>query len=83
MMHPHEIEEMEYRDGPKLWDADPDVCCAAAQLGACVHSEAWTEWDEADAVAATFAHDVAHPIETVMAAARRMAERLTDAKEPF
>lgn len=22
-----------------LWDADPTVCCAAAQLGACPHSE--------------------------------------------
>ncbi len=41
MLHPHEIEEMEYRDGPKLWDADPDVCCAAYQLGACEHTEAW------------------------------------------
>jgi hypothetical protein len=22
-----------------LWDADPTVCCAAFQLGACVHTE--------------------------------------------
>lgn len=25
--------------GPVLWDADPDVCCAAFQLGACSHTE--------------------------------------------
>lgn len=24
---------------PILWDADPDVCCAAFQLGACSHTE--------------------------------------------
>lgn len=35
----HMAEEAEYRDGPRLWDADPTVCCAAAQLGACRHSE--------------------------------------------
>ena len=40
MIHPYEIEEREYRDGPRLWDADPDVCCAAFQLGACAHTEA-------------------------------------------
>lgn len=27
-------------DGP-LWDADPTVCCAAFQLGACAHTEAF------------------------------------------
>lgn len=37
--------ELELRDeadgpGPRLWDADPDVCCAAFQLGACCHTEA-------------------------------------------
>ena len=42
-MHPYEIEEREYRDGPRLWDADPDVCCAAFQLGACPHTEAFEE----------------------------------------
>jgi hypothetical protein len=36
----HEIEEAEFGRGPRLWDADPDVCCAAFQLGACVHTEA-------------------------------------------
>lgn len=38
-MHPDEIEEIEYRFGPKLWDATPGVCCAAFQLGACPHTE--------------------------------------------
>ena len=38
-MHPHQIEELEHRDGPALWDASPDVCCAAFQLGACLHTE--------------------------------------------
>lgn len=32
--NPHEIEEIEYHFSPNLRDADPDVCCAAAQLGA-------------------------------------------------
>ena len=36
---------------PELWDADPDVCCAAYQLGACEHTEAWTEDDIAAALA--------------------------------
>jgi hypothetical protein len=36
----HEAEEAEFTRGPRLWDADPDVCCAAFQLGACVHTEA-------------------------------------------
>lgn len=40
-MHPHELEEIEYRSGPVLWDATPGVCCAAYQLGACDHTEAW------------------------------------------
>lgn len=43
----HEIEEMEYAAsrGDRLWDADPDVCCGAFQLGACVHTESY-EYDE-------------------------------------
>lgn len=37
-MHVHEIEELEYRFGPKLWDAGEGVCCAAYQLGGdCCH----------------------------------------------
>lgn len=45
-----EQEEIEYGFGPVLWDADPDVCCAAFQLGACVHTEGqYGEYsDEAD-----------------------------------
>lgn len=39
----HEIEEQEFGQGPRLWDADPDVCCAAFQLGACAHTEAFDE----------------------------------------
>ena len=27
--------------GPRLWDADPGVCCAAFQLGACSHTESY------------------------------------------
>lgn len=37
--HPHSVEELEFGRGPRLWDADPDVCCAAFQLGACSHTE--------------------------------------------
>ena len=32
-----------------LWDADPDVCCAAFQLGACQHTEAYADDDVDDA----------------------------------
>lgn len=35
----HEREEQDFGRGPRLWDADPDVCCAAFQLGACEHTE--------------------------------------------
>lgn len=42
-----EQEEIDFRDGPILWDADPEVCCAAFQLGACEHTEAF-QYDEAD-----------------------------------
>lgn len=41
-------EELAFGTGPKLWDADPEVCCAAFQLGACVHTEAGA--DESDAL---------------------------------
>jgi hypothetical protein len=44
--HPHEIEEMEARFGPRLWDATPGVCCAAFQLGACAHTEAFDPENE-------------------------------------
>lgn len=43
MTHPDEIEEMEMRFGPRLWDAGEGVCCAAFQLGACPHTEAFDE----------------------------------------
>lgn len=43
-LHPHLAEEIAFRDGPRLWDATPGVCCAAFQLGACLH----TEGDEDD-----------------------------------
>lgn len=39
MLHPHEIEEAEFGQGPRPWDATPGVCCAAYQLGACSHTE--------------------------------------------
>ena len=44
----HEQEEIEFGYGPRLWDADPDVCCAAFQLGACEHTEAYAEGDNFD-----------------------------------
>lgn len=47
-MNLHEIEEREFGRGPILWDADPDVCCAAWQLGACPHTEGPSEFDEED-----------------------------------
>lgn len=30
----------------ELWDADPDVCCAAFQLGACAHTEGFEQEDD-------------------------------------
>lgn len=45
MMHPHELEDREFGFHGALWDADPEVCCAAFQLGACVHTEG-QEFDE-------------------------------------
>lgn len=42
----HEAEEAEFGFGPRLWDADPEVCCAAFQLGACIHTEG--DYPEAD-----------------------------------
>lgn len=47
LVHPHELEEIEFQDGPRLWDITPGVCCAAAQLGACNHSEG-AEYDFGD-----------------------------------
>jgi hypothetical protein len=44
-MNLHEAEER-FGQGPALWDADPDVCCAAFQLGACEHTEAFDPEDE-------------------------------------
>lgn len=38
--------DLDYRDMPRLWDADPDVCCAAFQLGACPHTEDYDEDDD-------------------------------------
>ena len=38
--------EDEFGFGPRLWDADPDVCCAAFQLGACIHTEAPSDYDD-------------------------------------
>lgn len=42
----HEIEERDFNRGPVLWDADPDVCCAAFQLGACIHTESFDPEEE-------------------------------------
>lgn len=44
-MNLHEIEDQEFGQSGALWDADPDVCCAAFQLGACAHTEAFDEAD--------------------------------------
>lgn len=52
-MNLHEIEERDF-GRERIWDADPDVCCAYFQLGACVHTEGYRddeptddEWDAA------------------------------------
>jgi hypothetical protein len=50
-MNAHEIEEMEFGQGSRLWDAGEGVCCAAFQLGACPHTEGddgYYEEEEAD-----------------------------------
>lgn len=53
-MNLQEIEERDFGQGPPLlWDATPGVCCAAFQLGACAHTEAfseedWAEWERSE-----------------------------------
>lgn len=47
-MNLHELEERDLGRGPLLWDADPDVCCAAFQLGACRHTEYFDEERDLD-----------------------------------
>jgi hypothetical protein len=71
--HPHEAEELEYRFGPRLWDAGEGVCCAASQLGACPHDEAdvW-DYDDVD--------DDPHPVRTTGADEVRYA---VEDDEPF
>jgi hypothetical protein len=57
----HEAEEADYARGDVLWDATPGVCCAAFQLGACAHTEAYDldedEAAELDAVALSYQVD--------------------------
>lgn len=63
-LHPHAIEELDYEAsrGDRLWTADPDVCCAAFQLGACPHTEAFDpEFDPALADLPPVAAPVATP----------------------
>ena len=50
--------------GPRLWDADPDVCCAAFQLGACEHTEAFDGGydDDLDLAAAPVPAPIAAPV---------------------
>ncbi len=38
-MNIQEIEEQEFGRSQGLWDANPDVCCAVYQTGACSHTE--------------------------------------------
>lgn len=46
-----------------LWDADPDVCCPAFQLGACAHTEAEQDEDDEDVTykIVRFTFDENHP----------------------
>lgn len=78
MMNLHEIEEREYREfyafGPRLWDANPDVCCAAYQLGACPHTEAFDPYDY---------DDIADLAEALGRDEREAAETAGHDDEPF
>jgi hypothetical protein len=60
-MTPHEIEEIEHRFGPRMWDATPGVCCAYFQIGACSHTEydpePWTDLTPAELADLTAAED--------------------------
>jgi hypothetical protein len=49
MRNAHEREEQEF-GRERLWDADPDVCCAAFQLGACRHTESYVGDEDEDEV---------------------------------
>jgi hypothetical protein len=47
MLSFYEIDDREIDAyGPRLWDADPTVCCAAHQLGACRHTEDYEPSEE-------------------------------------
>lgn len=88
-----ELERREDAEGPGplLWDANPDVCCAAYQLGACDHTEAFSSEDYADQEAAwrrdfpaeAAAADEAHEAFLVAQAAREAAQDAAWGVEPF
>ena len=78
-MNLHELEEIEFRNGPVLWDADPDVCCAAYQLGACSHTEA-DAWEEAPDLEELTAEEHAALTDAL---ARRDALRMAEDTCPF
>lgn len=62
IMNLHEQEEIEFGNGPRLWDADPNVCCAAFQLGACVHTEQYDEYTNEFVPVATSATPYGRPV---------------------
>lgn len=81
-MNLHEIEEAEYQFGPRMWDADPDVCCAYFQTGACEH----TEFDDYEPTAEELAADEAEwqarlAADPVLAAESARIDRLVAARQ--
>lgn len=66
------MRDDDFEFGPKLWDATPGVCCAAFQLGACVHTESdLAQWD------------MAFEPDTELGAERVQAPDVPDEDEPF
>ncbi len=59
-MNEHEREEMDFGRNSEMWDADPDVCCAYYQLGACKHTEAVNMEDE-DSVLSDWLNEILYP----------------------
>lgn len=88
-MHIHELEELEYRMGPKLWDAGEGVCCAAYQLGGdCCHAPDY-EGDQEEPMTREelvelHGEDFVAETERMLAAgAARQAAMVPEGEEPF
>jgi hypothetical protein len=83
-MHIHELEELEYRNGPKFWSADPTDCCGGMhQLGVCLKAEAEMAEMEAQMEWEALTDEERAAIDAREEARRAEAKRLELVEEPF